>query len=113
MTAFDADLIRSSTETIVLATLVAEARYGYEISQALKRQSKGAVGLPAGTLYPVLHRLEVAGAIRGTWKEGTTRRRKYYALTPKGKRLLRHKADQWQRFSALVDRLLRPAMASL
>ncbi len=113
MTTFDADLIRSSTDTIVLAALADEAMYGYQILQNLRRQSDGQVGLSAGTLYPILHRLEVEGAIRGTWKAGTTRRRRYYSLTPKGKRLLRDKAEQWRRFSSVVDALLRPALAAL
>ena len=113
MKTFDADLIRSSTETIVLAALVDEPKYGYRILQTLRSESAGAVGLSAGTLYPILHRLELAGAVRSLWKEGTTRHRKYYALTAKGKRRLRERADEWHRFSAVVNRLLEPALASL
>jgi len=113
MRPFHADLIRSSTDVLVLATLVGQARYGYEILQTLRRQSKGQVGLSAGSLYPILHRLEVEGAVRGSWREGTTRRRRYYALTARGRRLLRDKAAEWERFSGLVDRLLKPALGSL
>ena len=113
MESFDADLIRSSTETIVLTALADEPKYGYQILQTLRSRAGGAVGLSAGTLYPILHRLEVAGAVRASWRAGTTRRRKYYALTPKGKRRLRAKADEWQRFNALVESLLKPALASL
>ncbi|MHC4066368.1 MAG: PadR family transcriptional regulator [Planctomycetota bacterium] len=113
MKSFDADLIRSSSDTMVLAALADEPRYGYQLLQALRAHSDGLVGLSAGTLYPILHRLEVEGAVRGSWKQGTTRRRKYYSLTPKGKRLLRDKAEQWQRFSTLVDSLLKPALAAL
>lgn len=113
MKSFDADLIRSSTDAIVLAVLAGAPKYGYQILQALQAWSDGQVGLSAGTLYPILHRLEVNGAVRGSWKEGTTRRRKYYSLTPKGKRLLRDKAEQWQRFSAVVDSLLKPALETL
>ena len=113
MKSFDADLIRSSTDTIVLAALADEPRYGYQILLALRFRSDGAMALSAGTLYPILHRLEVDGAVRGVWKDGTTRQRKYYALTPKGKRLLRAKAQQWRRFSAVVESLLKPALAAL
>ena len=113
MQSFDADLIRSSTQTMVLAALTDQPRYGYEILQTLRSRSGGQVGLSAGTLYPILHRLEVEGAVAATWKDGTTRRRKYYALTAKGRRMLREKADEWQRFSAVVNRLLKPALASL
>ena len=113
MSSFDADLMRSSTETIVLAALADEAKYGYQILQTLRSRTGGQVGLSAGTLYPILHRLEVAGAVSSHWREGTTRRRKYYALTAKGRRRLRDKADQWQQFSTVVNRLLKPALSSL
>jgi PadR family transcriptional regulator PadR len=113
MKTFEADLIRSSTQTVVLAALVDGPKYGYQILQVLRAESKGAMGLAAGTLYPVLHRLEVEAAVSSAWKDGTTRRRKYYSLTPKGKRLLRDKAQQWRHFSAVIDRMLKPALASL
>jgi DNA-binding PadR family transcriptional regulator len=113
MKTFNPDLIRSSTEMMVLAALTEDPKYGYQILQTLRSESAGAMGLSAGTLYPILHRLEVAGAVRSFWREGSTRRRKYYSLTAKGKRRLRDKADQWQRFSAVVNRLLQPALESL
>lgn len=50
-----------------------------------------AVQLPAGTIYPILTRLEDAGWIEGEWesldrKDAGRRRRKYYKLTKDGKK---------------------------
>ena len=56
--------------------------YGFELAEA--------TGLPSGTIYPILRRLEDDGFIKGRWAEvqGATQRRhrKYYSLTPEGRR---------------------------
>lgn len=74
----------SDTTVRVLAFLLENQHreyYGLEIATATKLQ--------AGTLYPILARLERDGWIEGEWehidpaKEGR-RPRKYYHLTPKG-----------------------------
>ncbi|MGN9804345.1 PadR family transcriptional regulator [Micromonospora sp. L32] len=68
----------------VLAALLAEpdaARYGLDLMRA--------TGLPSGTLYPVLHRLQDAGWLTADWEEvepaaaGRPARR-YYLLTAEG-----------------------------
>ena len=57
--------------------------YGYLLSQA--------TGLKAGTLYPILQRLDTEGWLHTRWDEtdertGPRRRRRYYCLTPEGER---------------------------
>lgn len=47
-------------------------------------------GVPVGTLYPLLRRLEGAGLARGWWGDADGRpgpRRRYYELTPAGREL--------------------------
>ena len=56
--------------------------FGLELIEAL--------GQPAGTIYPILMRLEEIGWIEGEWesmerKDKGRRRRKYYLLTKEGK----------------------------
>ena len=72
-------------ELLVLASLRHGPRHGYQIGLDLKRQSDGLFVLTHGTLYPILHRLEADGAIRGTWSEDGGRRRKAYTLTRAGR----------------------------
>jgi DNA-binding PadR family transcriptional regulator len=55
-------------------------------------------------LYPVLHRLERQGHIRGKWDTSETgRKRKYYHLTAQGRAQLAEQRQQWQ----MVDSALR------
>jgi PadR family transcriptional regulator PadR len=57
--------------------------YGFELSEE--------TGLPSGTVYPILRRLEAEGLIEGTWTTVQTRvqgrRRRYYRLTSAGKQV--------------------------
>jgi PadR family transcriptional regulator, regulatory protein PadR len=58
-----------------------QEHYGLEISKA--------AGLPSGSLYPILARLERAGWISSDWEqvdahEAGRPRRRYYTLTPDG-----------------------------
>jgi PadR family transcriptional regulator PadR len=49
------------------------------------------------TLYPMLYNLEAKGLLRATWREAESgRRRRYYALTPKGRRRLAGHRRQWR-----------------
>lgn len=56
--------------------------YGFELAQA--------TGLPSGTIYPILRRLENAGFIKHRWAEvqvgNQRRRRRYYELTGEGRK---------------------------
>lgn len=113
MAGFHPHLVRSSTETLVLSVLADGAKYGYQILALLRQRSGGRLTLAAGTLYPVLHKLERRGAVAARWQEGVTRKRKYYTLTAKGQRMLRRQAREWEDFAGLVEQLLRPALLSL
>ena len=72
-------------------------RYGFDVMDA--------TGLPDGTVYPILRRLERRGVLEGRWEEQETARsegrpaRRYYALTPAGEVSL---AEVVERFPALV-----------
>ena len=89
---------------LVLAALNAGPRYGFDIMEA--------TGLPSGTVYPLLRRLEAAGCAAAEWegeepalREGRPQRR-YYAITDAGRELL---ARARQRFAA-ADAGLRTAV---
>lgn len=72
-----------------------------------------AVQLPAGTIYPILTRLEEAGWIEGEWesmerKDAGRRRRKYYKLTKDGKKdgrkQLKESLKMLERMGLFVDK---------
>ena len=77
---------------------------------ALEEKSNHTFTLKEGTLYPVLHTLERAGAVTVYQREAPTgRQRKYYHITPKGRRLLEEKREQWHSFRALVNAVVAEA----
>ena len=90
------DLVAASSRPMVLSILTAGENYGYEILKQVWALSGGQVQWSDGMLYPVLHRLERDGLIRGRWTlTEAGRRRKYYRLTDKGKRQLASDRESW------------------
>ncbi len=59
---------------VILVTLRERARHGYEISKELERLSKGRLVMLAGTLYPILHKLERKELICSAWETGADER---------------------------------------
>ena len=105
-------LTRSCNEALILAVLAGGPRHGYQLALALEEKSGGAFRFPHGTLYPILHKLENDGLIKGDWlEEGTKRKRKRYALTAAGRRRVGEQARVWReffdRFFAIVEEVER------
>ena len=74
----------------ILLSLAGEDRHGYGIMQEVARQSDGQYRLGPGTLYDNLQKMLRQGLVEnapGT-KAGDDPRRRYYRLTPFGRRLL-------------------------
>ena len=93
------NLARNCNEALILAILEKGRKHGYQIALEIEEKSEGTFRFNHGTLYPILHKLEKNGLIRGRWQnEGPKRKRKYYTLTSKGKRYLRAQADEWRNF---------------
>ncbi|MGH9368134.1 MAG: PadR family transcriptional regulator [Thermoanaerobaculia bacterium] len=92
------ELMRGAGPAAVLALLDRQGEmYGYELVEALSSGSGGALDMGQATLYPMLYNLEAKGLLHGTWREAENgRRRKYYALTGKGKRRLAAHRSQWR-----------------
>ena len=73
--------------TLVLLALSRGVRHGFDVLDA--------TGLPSGTVYPILRRLEDAGAVRSRWEPVEIARaaarppRRYYELTGVGAGTLR------------------------
>jgi PadR family transcriptional regulator PadR len=104
----DHDLKKGSTELLVLALLEGRPRHGYEIGKLIEARSGGRLRFRIGSLYPVLCRLEDRALIRGTWREKAgERRRRYYRLTPEGRRVLGRQRSAWKEFAGAVNQILR------
>jgi len=102
----DRDLKKGSAELMVLAVLEARPRHGYEISKLIESLSDGAVKFHVASLYPLLYRLEDRGCIEGKWVEKAgQRRRRYYKVTPAGRKLLAERRAGWAVFAEAVRRI--------
>ena len=98
-------LRRGTLEFCVLALLQGEPRYGFELVKALG-EVDGLV-TTEGTIYPLLARLRRDELVTTTWQESETGPpRKYYRLTPAGRRALNGFTQEWTRFRDAVDELL-------
>lgn len=90
------ELMRGAGPVAVLKLLEDGPKYGYELVEALSRQSDGVLAMGQSTLYPMLYNLEAQGLVRPQWRESdSARQRKYYSLTAKGKRRLADDTKQW------------------
>lgn len=108
---FDSQLMRGSLDLMVLSILAEEPQYGYSIQQKLKEASSAKVDLKAGTLYPLLHRLESDKLIKSQWDDSTGRRRKWYELTAAGRKRMKQQAHQWHAYVDCIQSLLPPQLA--
>ncbi len=65
---FQRELLKGTTETLVLAVLRNAPAHGYELVGRLRQRSEGIFELGEGTLYPLLYKLEDTGLISGKWE---------------------------------------------
>jgi PadR family transcriptional regulator PadR len=94
-------------ELLILKLLQDREMYGYEIVQAIARQTGEAISPGEGVIYPLLHALEKEGALKAQARPVGGRTRIYYTLTAKGVRLLFDKTDEWTRVMRAVGQVLR------
>jgi PadR family transcriptional regulator, regulatory protein PadR len=103
---FDRELKKGSAELLILSLVEARPRHGYEISKLIEARSGGALSFHVASLYPLLYRLEKRGWMKGQWVEKAgQRRRRYYKLTPEGKKVLKAQRSAWESFVAAISRI--------
>ena len=105
----DRELKKGSAELLILSLVEARARHGYEISKLIEQRSDGRVRFKVASLYPLLYRLEERGWIAGKWVEKAgERRRRFYRLTPEGRRVLAAQRDHWRQFVEAIAQITEP-----
>jgi len=104
------ELMKGSSESLLLCLIGQQPMYGYQIVKELEGKSQGYFRFKEGTLYPALHRLERAGLVTGRWRTlPNGRQRRYYYITDKGDRLLVVKRSQWLDFLTAMNLIIQPA----
>lgn len=90
----------SHSAAVILQALANGYQYGFDIMDI--------TGLPSGTVYPALRRLEHTGLIDSKWEKATIAQReqrpprKYYELTPDGKDALAEAVKRYRLLESLV-----------
>jgi len=90
-------------EMCVLSLVSEKDRYGYELIEAISSE----IEISEGTVYPILRRLTKEGYFNTYLEESTGGPpRKYYRVTPEGKKASSLMKKDWLEFSAKVRGLI-------
>jgi PadR family transcriptional regulator PadR len=101
-----ADMQKGSAEMILLALLEDRSRHGYELAKLVESQSGNQLQFHVASLYPMLYRLERKKLVEGKWVEKAgERRRRFYKLTPAGRKALADHRRSWRAFVTALNRL--------
>jgi PadR family transcriptional regulator, regulatory protein PadR len=104
------DLVQGTLDALSLPTLALEPLHGLAVAQRLRARSDDVLRVSQGSLYPALHKLEQQGLLRAEWRLSESgKRAKYYSLTRAGTRHLAREQQEWQRLSAAISLILKPA----
>jgi PadR family transcriptional regulator PadR len=105
MDKWEVQLRKGCLELAILASLWPGRLYGLEILRMLEQDSD--LVIAEGTVYPLLSRLKAEGLLDSEWVEADAGHpRKYYRLTPAGRRRVVAMGRIWFRFSTSLNRLL-------
>ena len=106
------ELLKGSTETLLLSLLASEPMYGYQVVKEIEERSSGYFRFKEGTLYPALHRLEKDALVQGRWDTSPSgQSRRYYHITAKGQERLESMLTEWSQFSRAVDLVARSSLS--
>jgi transcriptional regulator len=111
MGASKAEILQGTLDLMVLKTLAAMGPlHGYGIARRIEQISEEALQINQGTIYASLVRLMQKGWISGAWgTSDNNRKAKFYSITKSGRKQLQTEAQNWERISAVVGRVLRVA----
>src|SRR3712207_1468224 len=100
----------SYSAAVILQAVANDYKYGFDVMDV--------TGLPSGTVYPALRRMEEAGLVRSKWEsEASAQRdgrpaRKYYEVTATGKEALAEAVRRYRHMERLMPRPARDSKPS-
>src|SRR6516225_1069422 len=105
------DILQGTLDLMVLQTLEALGPlHGYGIARRIEQVSESVLQLNEGTVYTALLRLQERGWIASEWgASDNNRRARFYSITRRGRKQLGREAEDWERISGVIGRLLRLA----
>ena len=104
------DLVQGTLALLILRVVGLEPMHGWAIAQRIRQLSNEQLRVGQSALYPALHKLEQQGWIEAEWAlSENNRRAKYYRLTSAGRKALKTETAEWERLSAAISLVVRPA----
>jgi PadR family transcriptional regulator PadR len=109
MTEPKSEVFQGTLDLMVLKTLdVMGPLHGYGIARRIEQLSEQLLRLNEGTVYASLLRLAQKGWIRSEWGTSENNRRaRFYSISAAGRRQLAREAENWERFSGVIGRILQ------
>ena len=104
--ASDKNQLSGNTAMLLLQLLSERDMYGYEMIEALQQRSNHVFELKAGTLYPLLHSLVQGGYLNSYDQQVNGKLRKYYQITPGGRKYLDRMIEEWTAYAGAVGVML-------
>jgi PadR family transcriptional regulator len=105
------EILQGTLDLMVLKTLEAMGPlHGYGIARRIEQISEEALQVNQGTIYASLVRLLQKGWITGAWGASENNRKaKFYSITKAGRKQLAAEAENWERISGVIGRVLQLA----
>jgi PadR family transcriptional regulator, regulatory protein PadR len=105
--AFGGDIRRRDIFPLLVLHLVTrEPTYGNRLIEEIERITQGAISVNPNTMYPLLREMEGQGLVQGRWELPDRRTRRYYSITPAGRR-------EYKRLRTKVEPFLDSVIRSL
>jgi len=102
-------LLQGTLDLLILRTLLMGAQHGQGIARAIQQNSRDALLVDHGSLYPALQRLEARRWVRAEWGVSDhNRQARFYELTGSGRRQLAHETSRWRKLVQAVGLVLGP-----
>ena len=102
------EILQGTLDLMVLKTLDAMGPlHGYGIARRIEQISEEALQINQGTIYASLVRLMHKGWISGSWGTSENNRKaKFYTISKAGRKQLHTEAENWERISNVIGRVL-------
>jgi transcriptional regulator len=108
------EILQGTLDLMVLKTLDAMGpMHGYGIARRIEQISEEALQVNQGTVYLCLIRLVQKKWITASWGTSENNRKaKFYSISKAGRKQLAAEAQNWERVSGVIGRLLQLATRS-
>ena len=91
---------------LVLHLLAREPGYGNRLIEVIEELTEGTISVNPNTMYPLLREMERESLVDGRWEHPDRRTRRYYSITPAGRR-------EYKRLKAQVEPFLDSVIRSV